>query len=155
MWLRQESDLFDVVIIDFPDPNNYGLGKLYTTHFYRMLRQRMASGSVLTIQSTSPLYSPSAYWCIVRTLQHEGFEARPYHTYIPAFGEWGYVLAGLDARPEPAPLPSGLRYLTDDTLDTMFHFPLDMGPRDGPINRLDNQVLVQLYEEDWQRVLAQ
>ena len=31
----------------------------------------------------------------------------------------------------------------------MFGFPADMGRREGPINRLNNQVLVRLYEEDW------
>ena len=29
--------MYDFVVADFPDPNNYSLGKLYTTAFYRLL----------------------------------------------------------------------------------------------------------------------
>ena len=31
--------MFDFVVVDFPDPTNYSLGKLYTTAFYRLLAQ--------------------------------------------------------------------------------------------------------------------
>lgn len=155
IWLRDAAglstdvDLFDVVIIDFPDPNDYGLGKLYTTHFYRLVARWMAPGAVFGLQATSPLFSPNAYWCIVETIAHEGFEVRPYHAYVPAFGEWGFALASKEPLGNWAPLPDALRFLDLPTLETLFHFPRDMAPREVPINRLDNQVLVRLYEQDW------
>src|SRR3989442_10042908 len=31
--------LFDAAIVDFPDPNTFALGKLYTTRFYRLDRK--------------------------------------------------------------------------------------------------------------------
>ena len=31
--------MYDVAIIDFPDPNSYAVGKLYTTRFYRIAAQ--------------------------------------------------------------------------------------------------------------------
>lgn len=144
---------FDIAIVDFPDPNNYGLGKLYTDRFYRMLLNVLTDDGVATIQSTSPLYSPSAYWCIARTVAHSGFTIRPYHAYIPSFGEWGYILASRQADVHFGALPDGLRFLDRATLDTLFHFPPDMRVEDGPINRLDNQALVRLYEEDWREML--
>lgn len=156
-----EPVLYDAVIIDFPDPSSYSVGKLYTNHFYRLLRRHLAPEAVVSMQATSPLWSPEAYWCIVRTLEHEGFEVRPYHAYVPAFGEWGFVLAGPVERDGEGELvsggladgfvqlPPGLRFLTRDTLPTLFHFPKDMARLEGPINRLDNQVIVRLYESDW------
>ena len=42
LWLAQPGPAFDAVIVDFPDPNSYSLGKLYTTRFYRLLQQRLA-----------------------------------------------------------------------------------------------------------------
>ncbi len=147
-----EDGLFDAVIVDFPDPNNFGLGKLYTTHFYRLLQGRLAPGAAVALQATSPLYSVEAYWCIVRTLEHSGFLTRPYHAFIPAFGEWGFVLASMAPLPAFRALPDGLRFLDEDSLPTLFHFPRDMDRRDGPINRLDNQALVMLYDKDWQEL---
>jgi spermidine synthase len=149
-WARSGgAGQFDAVVIDFPDPNNYGLGKLYTNAFYRLLTPLLAPGAAVTIQSTSPLWSPRAYWCIVRTLEHEGFTVRPYHAYVPSFGEWGFVLASLAPLPEFRELPDDLRFLNGPTLAGLFHFPPDIDRVDGPVNRLDNQALVRLYEQDW------
>jgi len=151
VWLQEEVQApYDAVIVDFPDPNDYGVGKLYTTHFFRLLRRAMAPGAMLSIQATSAFFSPQAYWCIVRTIEHEGFAVRPYHAYVPSFGEWGFVLASPDrALTGFGDLPPGLRFLDGSALERMFVFPADMGRREGPINRLNNQVLVRLYEEDW------
>jgi spermidine synthase len=33
-WLDRNNDVFDFVVVDFPDPTNFSLGKLYTTAFY-------------------------------------------------------------------------------------------------------------------------
>jgi len=153
-WLVEGDDdeAFDAVIIDFPDPNNYGLGKLYTNYFYSVLKRRLAPGAAMGIQSTSPLFSPEAYWCIARTLESEGFSVKPYHAFVPAFGEWGFLLASPAPQETRRPLPEGLRFLDEATLATLFHFPPDMARRDGPINRLDNQALVRLYEKDWRKI---
>lgn len=160
LWLQQGGDggtPFDVVIADFPDPNDYGLGKLYTTQFYRLVRRALAPGGALVVQATSPMWSPAAFWCIARSIQAEGFTVRPYHAYVPAFGEWGFVLAADGHRPEPsARLPDGLRFLDADddaVLDGLFVFPKDMAPApETAPNRLDNQVLVRLYEQDWRKL---
>jgi spermidine synthase len=159
-WLQGQQQLpvgerYDVAIIDFPDPNDYGLGKLYTTHFYRMLGRVLADGGVFAVQSTSPMFSPTAFWCIAETIAHEGYTTRPYHAYVPSFGEWGFVLAGKGPGALAAfgALPEGLHFLDRPTLHGLFHFPPDMVVEDVPVNRLDNQALVRLYEEDWRDML--
>ena len=152
LWLRDQAEgSFDAVIIDFPDPNDYGLGKLYTNHFFRMLRRVMAPHAVASIQSTSPLFSTSAYWCIVATIESEGYQTRPYHAYVPSFGEWGFVLFSANPLPDFGPLPEGLRFLDGPTLAGLFSFPPDFARREAPVNRLDNQVLVRLYDQDWRK----
>src|SRR5687767_13600010 len=43
VWLdNTETEPFDAAIVDFPDPNNFALGKLYTTRFYNLLKQKLA-----------------------------------------------------------------------------------------------------------------
>src|SRR5438309_7996363 len=37
-WVDSNTDSFDFIVIDFPDPTNYSLGKLYTTAFYKAAR---------------------------------------------------------------------------------------------------------------------
>lgn len=152
LWLEENREFFDFVVADFPDPTNYSLGKLYTTAFYRLLRRRLSENGLAVIQSTSPLFARQSYWCIVKTLESVGFRVTPYHTYVPSFGEWGFIIASLQPYAWPAQYPEGLKYLTPDLTASLLHFPKDMEPIDAEVNRLNNQVLVQYYEMEWHKV---
>lgn len=154
-WLEDHpEERFDVVIIDFPDPGNYSVGKLYTKTFYRMVWRALEDNGVMTVQSTSPLVARRSFWCIARTIGAADFHVLPYHIFVPSFGAWGFVLAGKQALPPPRalrrPVPPGLRFLADGILAGLFEFPRDMGPTGGDaINRLNNQQLVRIYDEEW------
>ena len=151
-WLDQTRESFDFVVVDLPDPSNYGVGKLYTTAFYRLLSHHVNRGGMVVVQSTSPLFARSAFWSIDTTLREAGLRTWPYHLYVPSFGEWGFVLAGREDYTAPDRLPEGLRYLTPGTVPSMFEFPADMRPVPVQANRLDDQILVRYYSEDWERI---
>ena len=158
VWLDrrgEEAPPFDVIIVDFPDPRSFSLGKLYTARFYRLVAQALGEGGALVVQSTSPLYARRSFWCIDATIRAAGFHTRPYHATVPSFGEWGYVLAKRTPFDEPERLAVGeLRFLDDESLGHLFVFPRDMAPPAEPPgpNRLDDQRLVHLYEEEWSRL---
>ncbi len=151
-WLENETGSFDFVVVDFPDPTNFSLGKLYTTTFYRLLARHLTPHGFAAIQSTSPLFARRSYWCIVETLKQAGLNVYPYHAYVPAFGEWGYVLAGPAPYRPPSRLPAGLRFLTPATVPQLFDFPSDMGPVPAEPNRLNDQVLVRYYDREWSEI---
>jgi len=155
VWLQDQRQRFDAIVVDFPDPSNYTIGKLFSVTFYRRLAASLAPDGWAVIQSTSPLVAPSAYWCVEHTLQAAGFETAAYHALVPSFGEWGFVLAGHTPFHMPTRLPDGLRFLTPDVLAQMFSFPPDMQRVPTEINRLDNQVLVRYFEAEWGRYLAE
>jgi spermidine synthase len=152
VWLDRSSDSYDFIVVDFPDPTNYSLGKLYTTAFYRLMAKHLSAQGLAVVQSTSPLFARQSYWCIVETLKQAGLKTYPYHLYVPSFGEWGFALAGLHAFEPPVNLPGGLRYLSTSTVPQMFQFPNDMLPVDAEPNRLNDQVLVRYYEHDWREI---
>jgi spermidine synthase len=152
LWINQSSEFFDAVIIDFPDPGSFSIGKLYTTHFFRKLRDRIHSNSLVSIQCTSPLVAPQSYWCIIRTLEAAGFVVKPFHASVPSFGVWGYALASLsEVALDAKRLPSDgqLRFLNPTNLIDLFTLPQDIRPLSPQINRLDNQSLVRYYDEEW------
>ncbi|QGP80376.1 polyamine aminopropyltransferase [Sphingobium sp. CAP-1] len=150
-WVRETTARFDVIIVDFPDPVDFSVGKLYTESFYRMLRPRLAPGGMAVIQSTSPLVAPAAFWTVAHTLEAVGFHTRPYHVYVPSFGEWGFILAGLADPGVASRLLPGNRFLSDMTARQAQFFPPDMARRPVPVNRLDNQALVRSFAEEWAR----
>ena len=157
VWLDQtETEPFDVAIVDFPDPNNFALGKLYTTRFYNLLKQKLKPDSSVVIQTTSPLIARKSFWCIIKTLEAAGFTVKPYQTTVPSFGIWGYALAKLQPFDAPNKPPENieLKFLNNQTFASMFEFSADTSlPKDEEIeiNRLDNQALVRYYESEWRR----
>ena len=155
-WLEQHQQSggapFDIVIADFPDPSNYALGKLYTTSFYQRVDQVLAAGGWMVVQTTSPLIARRSFWTVVATLEAVGLSTWPYHVHVPSFGEWGFVLAGRRPWPGVHALPPGLRFLTVDGVPPLLQFPPDMARLPAQANRLSNQVLVGIFEEEWGKV---
>jgi spermidine synthase len=151
-WVRREQGPYDAIIVDFPDPTEFSLGKLYTENFYREVARLLAPEGVMAVQSTSPLIAPNSYWTVATTLEAAGLSARGYHAYVPSFGEWGFTLAAHAPPTGDASLPSGLRFLTQVSEKLMFDFAPDMARRPAPVNRLDNQALVRSFIEEWSKV---
>src|SRR5262249_6994872 len=152
IWLQDTRATFDVAIVDFPDPHNFSLGKLYSRTFYRLLRTRRAPDALAAIKAPSPMFARRSFWCITETVRSAGLAARPYHVYVPSFGEWGFVLAAAAEWTPPRAYPPGLRFLTVEGTAALFAFPPDMAAVPVEVNRLDNQILVHYYGAEWQRI---
>ena len=155
VWIDNSHEMFDFIVVDFPDPNNYGVGKLYTTAFYRALGRHLARAGLIAVQSTSPLFARQSFWSIVETLKQAGWRTYPYHVYVPSFGEWGFTLASGPGAPTyepPLSLPSSLRFLTARDIPQLFDFPRDMQPVPAEANHLNDQVLVRYYEREFDAI---
>ena len=152
-FLETATDTFDIIIVDFPDPSNFSIGKLYTTSFYGLLDQRLSASGYAVVQTTSPLIARKSFWTVARTIEDVGLATRPYHANVPSFGEWGFIIASRRPYRTPTALPAGLQFLNVQSLPLLFDFPQDMARVDMPPNRLSNQVLVTTFEEEWGKVL--
>jgi spermidine synthase len=152
-FLETTAETFDVIIVDFPDPSNFSIGKLYTTSFYALLDQRLSASGYAVVQTTSPLIARKSFWTVVSTIEATGLVTKPYHANVPSFGEWGFIIASRRPYRAPNALPQSLRFLSLQSLPLLFDFPQDMARVDMPPNRLTNQVLVTTFEEEWGKVL--
>ena len=156
LWLREQdaaTPKFDAVFVDLPDPANFSIGKLYSLSFYRQLKSVLGPDSLVVVQSTSPLVARKSFWCVNNTLAAAGFNTAPYHALVPSFGEWGYVIGTLGSYQVPQAFPAGLRFVDAQTVQDMFRFPPDMSHVDTKIQRLDDQVLVHYFDEEWAEYL--
>ncbi len=156
-WLEKNQQLFDVIVIDLPDPSNFSLGKLYSVPMYHLVAKHLTPKGMMVVQSTSPYFAPKAFGSIVKTLQTAGLSTLPYHAYVPSFGEWGYVLANKNSEftiPERYQVTT--QFLDAATTKQMFTFPKDMPVLDNvEANHLNTQILVKYFEEDWRKALRQ
>lgn len=156
-WVREHNDNdnaadFDVVVMDFPDPDNVDVSKLYTVELYGMTSQLIAPDGRLVIQAGSPYFAPDAYWCVVRTVREAGFATSAYHVDVPSFGDWGYVLASKESAPVLRVDPSvqeHLRFLDDDVLRTSTIFPRDRDDRPVEPSSLLSPAIVGYQQQGW------
>lgn len=155
-FLEREPTRYGVIIGDLPDPNNEALGKLYSREFYKFVRERLGRGGVLVVQSTSPLFSRDAFWCIRKTIAAAGFNTTPYHVYVPTFGDWGFTLAR--ATPEPAPVLTKtkltglkLRFLQSANLAALTAFDADTSEPLTEVSTLDHPRILHYYEAETRR----
>ncbi len=161
-YLRETARRYDVILIDLPDPSTANLGKLYSQSFYRLVGRRLAAGGAVAVQATSPFRSREAFWCIAATLEKGIGEAgaarplrvHPYHTHVPTFGQWGFMLACTRADPgKSIAITVETRYLTDDILPGLFRFPADMDRVETPVSRLNDPVVCSLYRRGYHKYL--
>ena len=145
------AEPYDVIVVDFPDPTNFSIGKLYTNSFYALLDRSLSASGYAVVQTTSPLVARQSFWTVAQTIESVGLQTAPYHAHVPSFGEWGYIIASRRPWRLPDRLPEGLRFLDVGSLPLLFDFPRDMARVPAEVNRLSNQALVHTYEREWGR----
>lgn len=157
----EDRGLYDLILIDLPDPDAPELAKLYSREFFELGRHRLKGRGVLVTQATSPFHAPKAFVCIAKTMEEAGFSVLPYHTQVPTLGEWGWVLG----MKREVILPDALkkaaqqlrfagiptRFLNQEAMISMVHFGkgvFEWWDRIQP-NTAPNPVLIQYYQEGW------
>jgi spermidine synthase len=147
-WLRHQRERFDVVVADFPDPDDDAIAKLYSVDFYALLRSSaLAPGGRLVVQAGSPYFARDAFWSIGESVKAAGYGTTRYHVDVPSFGDWGFVLA---RRGSPPPLhlaaPPRLRFLDANELRAAAAFPVDRREPPGIEASTLNRPVLPAYE---------
>jgi len=152
VFLKNNEKTFDAIILDLPDPSNESLARLYSEGFFKLCNAHLKQNGTLATQATSPHLSKNAFWCINETLRSSGFSyTYPYHVHIPAFGNWGFIMAKRNPDfNKHFRKDIELKSLEDASFDQLFYFPKDIRVFDVEINQLDRPILLEYYLEHWQ-----
>ena len=158
--LIQQRKKYDAIIIDLPDPSHPDLNKLYSTIFYKKVRELLSGDGALSIQSTSPYHARDAFLTVGVTLRAAGFKfVERYHANIPTFGEWGWTIATTvgqspskrilrDSQKIPENMVSNIGFIMSS-----FDFPNGILENEKFIkpNDKDSNLMYILHEKSWLR----
>jgi len=145
-FLGRTMDLYEAIIVDMPDPRNENLSKLFSVQFYQLVARHLAMGGTAAVQSTSPYFAREAFWSINHSIAAAGFYVRPYHTFIPTFGDWGFNLASnvpLEGRGFAVKVPT--RFVDPPTIEGMFQFEPDVAEVPAQPSTLEDQAVLRYY----------
>jgi spermidine synthase len=160
IFLKKIQDQrYDIILLDFPDPQSIEVAKLYSVEFYHQVLSLLKPNGVVAVQAGSPYFMPKAFASIGKTLNQAGFTCFPYHTYIPTLGEWGFYLAW-EGKQHPSgfleklfhtEIPVETRYLNVPALKASFSFGKNilLDPHQVESNTALAPVLPRYYREDW------
>ncbi|MEF2294032.1 polyamine aminopropyltransferase [Virgibacillus dokdonensis] len=159
-YLQEHKDLYDVILVDMPDPNNESLNKLYTLEFYQLLRNHLRPGGAIMVQATSPTFATEVYWSIDKTMQAADLYTDNLHVDVPSFGDWGFVLAKREKFTiDAVEFPVDTNFLTPDVLASLTTFGKDIDAQivdekgnniSLDVNTLIRPTLIEKYEKAWQ-----
>lgn len=158
-FIQEISDQYDLVIIDFSDPNSVGTAKLYSLDFYNRLADRLKPHALIAVQSTSPYHSKEIFLCIGKTLRASGYQVLPYHQNVPSFGEWGWHLAWISGPGETEmrnklasiqSLPITTHYVTPQVVSTSMVFGKHwLNDAHININTKFQPTILKYYRNSW------
>lgn len=157
-FIQDTGRLFDLILIDLPDPKSVDLARLYALDFYQSVSSQLSRGGVMVTQATSPFFSRNAFLSILKTVGATGYPTFAYQTHIPTMGQWAWVLQFKDTNTSTEALKNKLsatdfshletRYLNRSAMTGMLQFGKDtMAPfADIKVNSFQSLSLVQYYQ---------
>ena len=101
-YLINSPDLFDIIIIDLPDPIEEGPAYLlYTQEFYRLVQERLTTDGIISVQAGSATLTELLNFTAVNNTLRSVFSiVCPYQLDMPSFGgPWGFCLASQTISP--------------------------------------------------------
>ena len=148
IFIRETSDKYDRVIIDFPDPHNEAISKLYSVEFYALVLARLSEDGAIVSQSSSPYFARRTYWGIGETMEEMFPVVTSYQVDIPSFGIWGFHMGQRRALPQ-AEMPAGLTYMSRVEFEAAKHFPCDISRLEAAeANSIFDPTLYEAYLRD-------
>ena len=91
------EEVFDLIVLDLPDPIDVEFGQYYSTEFFELCRTRLSSDGFLVTHS-GDLYSKSSSREMILTNAFKAdFHLISYHAQIPTIGQWSWFIAAQDS----------------------------------------------------------
>ncbi|WP_024480109.1 polyamine aminopropyltransferase [Cellulophaga baltica] len=153
-FLHRIDKKYDIIIADLPDPTNEAIARLYSKQFFLLAKQKLNKNGLFVTQSGEIYFSNSVFSCINNTLTEVYKHVKPYHTYIPSFGDWGFIIASdipIDEQDVKRDLPDNLKFLTENQFQMAFEFPKDIQIAETKINTLDSPIILNYFLDDWNK----
>ena len=149
VFIRREGLTYDRVILDFPDPHNEAISKLYSLEFYKMLSLRLSADGAVVTQSSSPFFARKTFWTIKKTLEEILPSTTSYQITVPAFGVWGFNIAQKTSTNRVNKISAPTRFLDDRTFEAAKIFGKDISQLENlTANSIFEPMLYQIYIQD-------
>lgn len=141
-FLEQETERYDVIVIDIVDMLEGGPAQLlYTRRFYQLVRERLAPGGIVVVQALELSHMDAQqHAAVARTLRTAFPQVWSYRAPVPSFlSSWGFLLASDWADPWK---------VSEEEIDRRIRERLVGPAATPPLEHLDGQFFRALFGLD-------
>jgi spermidine synthase len=98
-YVKNASEKFDLIVLDLTDPDTPAF-HLYSEEFFRLCRERLNPGGILTLHLGTPVYAPETVRKNADNLRKVFKQVHPMTLFIPLYGSlWCLGVASESANP--------------------------------------------------------
>ena len=91
-FLISHRELYDIIIVDMPDPLNLNYKQYYTLEFYDFIYASLKPKGVMVTQSGDLYKNGIGVQQVWNSVSAAGFVAIPFQCQIPTIGHWSWVM---------------------------------------------------------------
>ncbi|MCC7430594.1 hypothetical protein IT568_07120 [bacterium] len=153
-FLENNTETFDCVLINFPEPENPKIAKLYTKEFFAQIKKLLKPKGIGVTQSFSPFFLPRSFWCVNKTLVESDFFVKPANVNIPSLGSWGFQFFFTDSlvfEKNGVKFPQNSEFFDENSLLEVFTFGNDLQEIPTLANSMKNLTLLSYYKNEIRR----
>ncbi len=133
-FVKNASEKFDLIVLDLTDPDTPAF-HLYSEEFFRLCRERLNPGGMLTLHLGTPVYAPETVRKNAANLRKVFKHVQPMALYIPLYGSlWCLGIASDSVNPRQMSAEAisarqrerrlaGLRYYNAELHGALFALP--------------------------------
>lgn len=98
-YVKNATEKFDLIVLDLTDPDTPAF-HLYSEEFFRMCRERLNPGGMMTLHLGTPVYAPETVRKNAASLRRVFKQVHPLALFIPLYGSlWCLGIASDSANP--------------------------------------------------------
>jgi spermidine synthase len=98
-YVKNTTEKFDLIVLDLTDPDTPAF-HLYSEEFFRLCRERLNPGGLLTLHLGTPVYAPETVRKNAANLRKVFKQVHPLALFIPLYGSlWCLAVASDSANP--------------------------------------------------------
>jgi spermidine synthase len=98
-YVKNATEKFDLIVLDLTDPDTPAF-HLYSEDFFRLCRERLNPGGILTLHLGTPVYAPETVRRTAANLRKVFKQVHPLALFIPLYGSlWCLGIASDSANP--------------------------------------------------------
>ncbi len=152
MFLNNDQhDPYDLILMDLPEALTIQFGRWYSQKSFQLVKNQLSETGIMVCNATNPFLFANSFKIIKNTIASTGMHTKAFHNSAPSLGDRAWIMASkADFEQQDALDFDRLqtKWLTQESISLITHFPKGPKSNDQQINTLQNNILASTFNSE-------